>query len=266
MVRQPSVAGKFYTHDPEKLRAELSAMMPQGETSRVIGIIAPHAGYIYSGKTAGRVYGLIRVPDTVVVLCPNHTGLGAPAALSPSEGWLTPLGVVPVNNQLSELILHHSPGLRPDASAHQFEHAIEVQLPFLQYKNPWVSIVAICLALPDYPALAAIGQGIARAISEYGEEVLIVASSDMNHYESAAVARQKDEQALERVTALDPEGLIKVCRAKGITMCGAVAATVMLVAAKALGATAGRTIEYTHSGEVNGDSERVVAYAAVAVS
>jgi AmmeMemoRadiSam system protein B len=241
-------------------------MMPEAHTSRAIGIIAPHAGYIYSGKTAGRVYSAITVPDTVVVLCPNHTGLGASAALSPSEGWLTPLGVVPVNNQLSELILHHSPGLKADAGAHQFEHAIEVQLPFLQYRNPNVSIVAICLALPDYPSLAAIGQGIARAISEYGEEVLIVASSDMNHYESAQVARIKDDQALACVAALDPEGLVKVCRDKGITMCGAVAAAVMLVAAKALGATASRLLAYTHSGEVSGDSESVVAYAAVTVS
>jgi AmmeMemoRadiSam system protein B len=266
MVRQPVVSGKFYTHDPVQLREELRTMVPQNEAARAIGIIAPHAGYIYSGRTAGRVYGTVKIPNTVLLIGPNHTGLGAPAALAPSGEWLTPLGPVPVNSRLSQLILKHAPRVEEDAAAHRLEHSIEVQLPFLQYLNPEVSIAALCLSLPDFDSLAAMGQGIARAVSEYADEVLIVASSDMNHYESVRVAKSKDDLALAQIAAMNPEALLKVCREKGITMCGAVAAAVMLVAAKALGATSSRLVDYTTSGVVNGDFEQVVAYAAVTVS
>ena len=266
MVRQPAVAGKFYTNDPDQLRETLDSMVPKGETETAIGIVAPHAGYIYSGKVAGRVYGAVRVPDTVLVIGPNHTGVGAPAALSPSGEWLTPLGPVPVNSRLSKLILKHAPVVREDVAAHRFEHSLEVQLPFLQYRNPRVSIAALCLSLHDFDSLSALGEGIARAILEYGDEVLIVASSDMTHYESARCAKAKDELALAQLAAMNPEALLKICREKDITMCGVIAATVMLVAAKSLGATSSRLVSYATSGEVNGDLQRVVAYASLTVS
>ncbi|OGU07571.1 MAG: AmmeMemoRadiSam system protein B [Geobacteraceae bacterium GWC2_58_44] len=265
MVRLPAVAGKFYTKDPDQLREELVSMVPEGEAGRVIGIIAPHAGYIYSGKVAGCVYGAVRVPEAVLVIGPNHTGVGSPAALSPCGEWLTPLGPVPVNSRLSKLILKHAPVVREDVSAHRFEHSIEVQIPFLQYRNPGVSIAALCLAPADFDSLSALGEGLARAVSEYADEVLIVASSDMTHYESARAARIKDELALAELAAMNPEALLKVCREKDITMCGVVPTAVMLVAAKALGATSSRLVSYATSGEVNGDLQRVVAYAAVTV-
>jgi len=265
MVRQPAVAGKFYTNNPDELRAELTALVPQGERCRVLGALAPHAGYLYSGKVAGLLYGSIEVPDTVLVLCPNHTGIGEPAALFPAGQWLTPLGAVPVNGRLSRLILENAPLVREDAAAHRFEHSLEVQLPFLQYRNPKVTIAALSLAVPDFGSLASLGHGIARAVSEYGEEVLIVASSDMTHYEPAPLAREKDELALAELAALNPEGLLAVCRRHDITMCGVIPATVMLVAAKALGAGSSRLLGYATSGEVNGDLRRVVAYAAVTV-
>jgi AmmeMemoRadiSam system protein B len=266
MVRQPAVAGKFYTDDPDRLREELRSMVPQVEACRAIGIIAPHAGYIYSGKVAGSVYGAVAVPEAVLVIGPNHTGIGAPASLAPSGEWLTPLGPVPVNSRLSKLILKHASQVREDVSAHRFEHSIEVQLPFLQYRNPKVSIAALCLSLPDFDSLSLLGEGIAAAVSEYGDEVLIVASSDMTHYESARAAKAKDDLALASIAALDPEALLKICRQKDITMCGVIPATVMLVAAKALGARSSRLVSYATSGEVNGDLQRVVAYAAVTVS
>ena len=266
MIRQPAVAGQFYTDDPERLREELSSLIPQGEGERVLGLVAPHAGYVYSGRVAGRVYGGVRVPEAVLVLGPNHTGVGAPAALAPSGEWLTPLGPVPVNSRLSKLILKHAPQVREDASAHRFEHSLEVQLPFLQYRNPRVCIAALCLSISDFDSVSALGAAIARAITEYADEVLIVASSDMNHYESAGVAKEKDGLALAELAALNPEGLLRVCREKRVSMCGAVPAAVMLVAAKLLGATTSRLISYTNSGEVNGDLNRVVAYAAVTVS
>jgi MEMO1 family protein len=266
MIRQPAVAGKFYTDDPEQLRQELATLIPPGEGARVLGLVAPHAGYIYSGKVAGLAYGAVRVPDTVLLLGPNHTGSGAPAALAPAGEWLTPLGPVPVNSRLSKLILKHAPVVREDSSAHHFEHSIEVQLPFLQVRNPRVSIAALCLSLSDFDSISALGAGLARAVAEYGDEVLIVASSDMNHYESARVAKEKDDLALAELARLDPEALLQVCRVSRVTMCGVVPAAVMLVAAKLLGATTSRLIRYTTSGEVNGDLDRVVAYAAVTVS
>jgi MEMO1 family protein len=266
MVRQPAVAGKFYTHDPDQLRIELNHLIPKGEAARAIGIIAPHAGYVYSGGLAGQVFGAVRVPDTVLLLGPNHTGLGAAAALSPKGQWLTPLGSVAVNSRLCELILKHAPLVREDAAAHQFEHSLEVQLPFLQHRNPGLSIAALCISLPDFGSLYALGEGIARAIAEFGEEVLMVASSDMTHFETAKAAQAKDELALAAVLAMDPEALLQVCREQGISMCGVLPATAMLVAAKALGASSCRLLGYTNSGQVNGDFDRVVAYAAVTVS
>ena len=265
MVRQPAVAGKFYTNDPVRLREELSLMVPDAPSQKVKGIIAPHAGYLYSGKAAGELYAAVQVPDTVLVLGPNHTGMGAPAALSPSGEWLTPLGPVPVNGRLCDLILKHVPSVREDAVAHRFEHSLEVQIPFLQYRNPRVSIAALCLSLPDFDSISRLGEGIARAIAEFGGEVLIVASSDMTHYESADAAKAKDTMALAMVADLDPEGLLKVCRDQEITMCGVIPAATMLVAARALGATSSRLVRYTNSGEVSGDSKSVVAYAAVTV-
>jgi len=266
MIRQPAVAGKFYTDDPDQLREEVNSMIAPGEAAPVLGIVAPHAGYVYSGKVAGEVYGLVQVPEAVLVLGPNHTGFGTPAALAPAGEWLTPLGPVPINTRLSQLILKHAPIVSEDSGAHRFEHSLEVQVPFLQQRNPKVCLAALCLSLSDYRAIRELGQGIARAIKEYGDKVLMVASSDMNHYESARVAKEKDDLALERIKALDPEGLFKVCRDFGITMCGVVPAAVMLVAAQELGATDARLVRYTTSGEVNGDLNRVVAYAGITVA
>lgn len=266
MVRQPAVAGRFYNGDPVRLREELAAMVPQGEVQQAIGIVAPHAGYVYSGKVAGKIYGAVRVPDTVVILGPNHTGTGVAAALAPEREWLTPLGPVPLNRRLSQLILEQAPLVREDAVAHRFEHSLEVQVPFLQHCNPRVSIVPLCLALRDYASIAKVGEGLARAIASYGEEVLVVASSDMTHFESAAAAKAKDDLALAQLADLNPEGLYKVCRDKGITMCGVIPASVLLVAAKILGATSCCLVEYTNSGEVSGDFKSVVAYAALLVA
>jgi len=265
MVRQPAVAGKFYTEDPDQLREEVNAMIAPGEPTRVLGIVVPHAGYIYSGKVAGEVYGAVEVPEAVLVLGPNHTGFGAPVALAPAGEWLTPLGPVPINTRLAGLILKHSPRVQEDPSAHRFEHSLEVQLPFLQQRNPQVQIAALCLSLNDFPLIQEVGHGIAQAITEYGAPVLIVASSDMTHYENARAAKEKDDLALAEIAALNPEGLFKVCRQRNITMCGVVPAAVMLVAALELGASKSRLLRYTTSGEVNGDLNRVVAYAGITV-
>lgn len=267
MQRQPAVAGQFYPGSEDKLRDTLSRLMAgKRSPQQVKGVISPHAGYVYSGAIAGTLFSQVTIPPTVLIIGPNHHGTGAAAALYPDGEWLTPLGAVAINSRLNSLLLRHTPYIRSDSVAHQLEHSLEVQLPFIQYLRPDVTISAICLGHGDYAQLRDIGQGIAAAISEYGEEVLIVASSDMTHYESAVSARLKDEIALERALALDGKGLFDVCHSRRITMCGVVPATVMIEAALQLGATKAELVAYGTSGDVTGDDLQVVGYAAVTVS
>ncbi|HEY6872436.1 MAG TPA: AmmeMemoRadiSam system protein B [Geobacteraceae bacterium] len=267
MIRQPAVAGQFYAGDGAKLRTDLTALVtPVTPRRKVLGIIAPHAGYIYSGAVAGFLYGLIDIPPTVVILGPNHHGIGARTALYPDGEWLTPLGPVAVNSRLARLVANNAPQVEEDATAHHYEHSLEVQVPFLQYVRPDVTIVPLCLGFGDFASCRSLGEGLARAIREYGEETLIVASSDMTHYEPAAAAREKDDQAIREVLALNPEGLVRICREKGITMCGVIPAAVMLVAARELGATGAELARYATSGDVTGDTSQVVAYAALTVA
>lgn len=267
MIRQPAVAGQFYPGDETKLRDELAAIVtPATLREKVVGVIAPHAGYIYSGAVAGELYGRIDIPSTVVILGPNHSGIGVGSALYPDGEWLTPLGTVAINDRLAQLVIKHAPQVEEDATAHHYEHSLEVQVPFLQFIRPDVTVVPLCLGFGDFARCRSLGLGIARAIREYGEETLIVASSDMSHYESAAAAREKDEQAIEEVLSLNPEGLVRLCRSKGITMCGVIPAAVMLVAAMELGATKAALVRYATSGDVTGDNRQVVAYAALTVA
>lgn len=267
MVRQPAVAGQFYSGDPKKLRAELDEyVVPSDKKEKALGIIAPHAGYMYSGSVAGRVYGEVAVPASIIILGPNHHGIGARAALYPEGEWLTPLGAVNIDTRLAALVRKHAALVQEDTTAHHYEHSLEVQVPFLQFIRPDVTIVPLCLGFGDFASCAALGKGLAGAIGEFGSEVLIVASSDMTHYEPAAAARAKDDEALREIMALKPEGLLQVCRDKGITMCGVIPATVMLVAALQLGARQARLVSYATSGDVTGDNRQVVAYAALTIS
>ena len=267
MIRPPAVAGQFYTDNPDKLRAELERLVkPATPLQKVIGVIAPHAGYMYSGAVAGRLYGAVKIPPAVIILGPNHHGVGARAALFPAGKWITPLGPVSINDRLSALVRQHAPQLEEDSAAHHYEHSLEVQVPFLQYLRTDVTIVPLCLGFADYASCKALGIAIARAIQAYGEDVLIVASSDMSHYESAAAAKKKDQLAIDEVLAMNPEGLLHVCRDQDITMCGVIPATVMLVAARELSATRAELLCYATSGDVTGDNSQVVAYAAMTVN
>jgi len=266
MIRKPAVAGQFYPGSPAELHQDVRQLIPEHTVKRsVIGVISPHAGYIYSGSTAGRLFASIVIPRTVVILGPNHRGRGALAALAPEEAWQTPLGTVPLEKRLAGLIQQQIPAVQTDGTAHALEHSLEVQVPFLQVIRSDVSIVPLCLSFGDYAGCELLGTGLAAAIRSFGEPVLILASSDMTHYESAEVAKRKDSLALERVLALDAQGLVEVCRAKRITMCGVIPAAVMLVAAQQLGASQSELVAYTTSGAVTGDLSEVVAYAAVAV-
>jgi hypothetical protein len=266
MQRHAAVAGQFYPGTREQLRSVLDGLIPAvSKKRRVLGIVAPHAGYIYSGAIAGKVYGQIAIPPTVLIIGPNHQGAGAAAALYPEGEWLTPLGRIAINPRLNTLLQHYIPFVELDSSAHRFEHSLEVQVPFIQHLRSDATMAALCLGHGDFAAIQEIGFGVAAAIRGYGEDVLMVASSDMTHYESADSARRKDELALARVLAFDPEGLVKICRGEHITMCGVIPAAVMLVASRELGATQAELAAYGTSGDVTGDNRQVVGYAAVSV-
>lgn len=264
MDREPAVAGRFYSDDPTALAGQLDrflAAAPGKLAAR--GIVAPHAGYVYSGAVAGAVYARVEVPSHVVVLGPNHTGIGAAAALWPASGaWRTPLGPVPVDAELTAALAASSL-VTPDMRAHRLEHALEVQVPFLQRARPGVSIAALCLTHLDYEDCVEIGRTVAAAAAARG--ALVVASSDLSHYLPAPVAARKDHRAIERILALDPLGLYQVVRGEDISMCGIIPVTVMLVAAQRMGATRAELVRYGHSGEVSGDDGSVVGYAGIAV-
>lgn len=265
-VRKAAVAGKFYAGSPAELERDVQSMIGPGPVRQALGAMAPHAGYVYSGAVAGEVYGAVAMPDLFVILGPNHTGLGAAAAVMSSGIWRLPMGDALVDNKLARSIISHSSVLTADETAHTFEHSIEVQLPFLQYLMGEVRFVPISLMLTGAEALREIGQAIADAVSEEERRVLIIASSDMTHYESQAVAQEKDTLALTKLLDLDADGLLETVIGNHISMCGVAPATVMLHACRALGATDAKLIRYATSGDVTGDYSQVVGYAGVIVT
>jgi AmmeMemoRadiSam system protein B len=268
MIRQPAVADRFYPGSKDDLTRTVRELLPSrpGETrTKAIAVVSPHAGYVYSGAVAAETLSAIQIPRKVVILGLNHHGRGAPVALSQAT-WDMPMGQVPVDNILSELLLAGDSPLVQDDVAHRFEHSVEVQVPFLQALRPDLTIVPIVLSHVSYQICEDIGATLAKAIQTDSEEILIVASSDMTHYESRESATLKDKQALNQIEQLNPQGLYDVVHARRISMCGVIPVTVALIAAKALGATSATVVRYTDSGEVSGDTGQVVGYAGVVIS
>ena len=268
-VRPPAVAGAFYDARPDRLerevRARLSAAAPSGPPAPAFGAIVPHAGYVYSGPVAAAVYARLRIPPCCVILCPNHTGRGVPAALDPSDAWRTPLGDAAVDRRLARRLLELAPSLEEDPSAHEREHSLEVQLPFLQALRPDVTFVPICLGEPRLALCREVGGALAALAAEEADPPLLLASSDMNHYESRAEGRRKDDRALARVEALDAEGLFRTVLTESISLCGFLPATALLFAARAAGAGPARVVARRDSGDETGDTSSVVGYAGVIV-
>jgi len=264
-IRHPAVAGRFYPLDQDTLLDELDAFLPAGASTPALGCVAPHAGYIYSGAVAGAVYGAINVPRHCLVLCPNHTGKGRPLAIMSAGAWETPLGPVPIDAGLAATLKQRFPLLTEDAEAHRSEHAIEVQLPFLQRRNPQLTFVPIALGTGQFAVLEELGNAVADVVKQWDEPVLMVASSDMNHYENDRITREKDHQAIEQMLAMDTRGLFDVVTNGDVSMCGFGPTVVMLTAAKRLGAKSAELVKYATSGDVSGDREMVVGYAGVVV-
>jgi AmmeMemoRadiSam system protein B len=270
ILRHPAVAGRFYPADPDELRTEALDFLSQPLSTnqaplRALGCIAPHAGYMYSGPVAGAVFACIDVPKRCIVLCPNHTGMGRPLAMMSEGAWQTPLGDVPLNAELAHALKSQFPALQEDSAAHRAEHAAEVELPFLLLRQPELSFVPIALGTGQFEILEHLGNALADVIAAQSDRVLIVASSDMNHYESDTVTRAKDHWAIERILSLDPRGLFDVVTQQNISMCGFGPAVAMLTAARQLGAKSAELVKYATSGDISGDRNMVVGYAGVVI-
>ncbi len=266
MIREPAVAGQFYSADADKLRDSIRSMLgPDQPPLEAKGIVAPHAGYIYSGAVAGAVYQAVRLPGRFVILGPNHTGRGRALSLHPLGQWRTPLGLVGMDEELNRDLMQECSLLAEDAAAHAREHSIEVQLPFLQLLAARPTIAAICVGTTDYSSLESLGHALARVIKRSPEPVLLIASSDMSHYETAEVATRKDRFAIEKMEKVDPQGLYRTIFEKDVSMCGFAPAVALLTACRDLGTSGGRLIRYATSGDVSGDFDNVVGYAGIAV-
>jgi MEMO1 family protein len=267
-IRHPAVAGRFYPRDPKELSDEVHTYLsqtPHQEPVRALGCIAPHAGYMYSGHVAGAVFAGLEIPELCLVMCPNHTGIGRPLAIVSDGAWETPLGDVPIDSTFAAALKLRCPLLQEDSSAHRSEHAVEVELPFLQTRQPQLRFVPIALGTGQFEALEQLGEAIADVIAAHKDRVLIVASSDMNHYESDAITRVKDHSAIEPILALDARALHDVVTQQHISMCGFGPAVALLTATKKLGATCAELVKYATSGDVSGDRNLVVGYAGVIV-
>jgi len=267
MKREPAVAHKFYPGNPATLKQALDGLIPAAaDKQKALAVISPHAGYIYSGAVAGETFAAVEIPQNIVVLGPNHHGYGAPVAMMEKGAWAMPLGEVPINTALARLLLAQTELIEADTLAHRFEHSLEVQVPFLQYFRPDMTLTPIVISHLPFQSCRIVGEALAAAIKQYGKPVLIVASSDMTHYESREAATAKDSLAMQQIKALDPEGLYNTVLNNKITMCGIMPTTIALIAALRLGATQARLIRYTDSGEASGDTNQVVGYAGFVIS
>jgi MEMO1 family protein len=267
MDREAAVAGQFYSGDPAELRRIIGSFVCEPVSMlEAKAVVVPHAGYIYSGAVAGQVFSTVYLPRRIILLGPNHTGRGNPLALAPSGAWHMPLGKAWIDEEINRRLIEELPELKEDSSAHRNEHSLEVQIPFIQVLQPDFHFSAICVRTMDYPALEALGHAMARVIRSQQEPVLLVASSDMTHYETAEEATRQDQFAIDRILAVDPGGLYRMVIEKDITMCGFAPTVSVLVACRDLGSSAGRLIRYTNSGVASGDYRSVVAYAGIAIT
>lgn len=269
MVRPPVVAGRFYPDQPEELSQQVKSFCvpPAGQTRRrAVACLVPHAGYRFSGHVAGAVYARLELPRRFVLIGPRHYPRGEAQAILSEGAWQTPLGRAEIDAEMAAELKHACGGLVEDDVAHRSEHALEVQLPFLQELAGEFRFVPIALGPVNFAALELLGKALAQVVARQKEPVLIVASSDMNHYESDEITRRKDGLAIERLLALDAHGLHETVRREAISMCGYGPAVSMLIAAGLLGpARRAELVRYAISGDITGDRDEVVGYAGVIV-
>lgn len=271
IIRNPAVAGQFYYHSEKMLFEQVKECVDvKAKKKDVKGVLSPHAGFMYSGKVAGATLSKIEKADTFIILGPNHTGIGADFSIVKEGVWRMPFGEVKIDSLLGKEILLNSKNLKEDSSAHLYEHSIEVQLPFLQFLFKEFQIVPITIKhySPEKNFLKIceeIGSSLAKAIKKVKEKVVIVASSDLTHYERQEIAKEKDEVALNAILKLNPEKLFDEVFSKDISMCGFGPAAIMLFSCKELGAKNSELVKYMTSGETSGDYGQVVGYGGVLI-
>ncbi|MDI6759154.1 MAG: AmmeMemoRadiSam system protein B [Candidatus Omnitrophota bacterium] len=267
-IRKPAVAGQFYSSSGAGLRSEIKAYAPEEALRQdVIACMLPHAGYKYSANVAVQTVSHINIRSKVILLGPNHTGFGSSFSIMTEGLWQTPLGEVKIDSYLAKKILSNSKYLEDDNLAHTYEHSLEVEIPILQYFRTDFEIVPIVFLSDDKKALLDVGSEIAVVIKELNiqDSVLLVASSDMTHYEPQAQAQRKDKEAIDAILELNEDKLMERILELNISMCGHAPVITMIKAAKALGARAGRLIKYQTSGDVTKDMDSVVGYAGVVI-
>jgi len=269
MLRLPAVSGRFYPSDPTELTALIREYIKADKTVmpvRAKACLVPHAGYVYSGHVAGAVYSRIAIPKKILVLGVRHYPRGENAAILSSGAWRTPLGDAVIDEALAEALRSACPLLREDSVAHSFEHSLEVQIPFLQVLQPEFTFVPVALGAVRFEDLVSVGEAIGRVLATSVEQILLLTTSDLNHYENDAVTRVKDRKAMDRILALDARSLYDTCRNEAISMCGLGPTVVMLTALQSLASTHAELVRYATSGEVSGDFGGVVGYSGMIFS
>jgi AmmeMemoRadiSam system protein B len=273
-IRRPAVSGMFYAGTAGELEEQIGWCykheLGPGTTPRVnskglreiVAIVVPHAGYYYSGPVAAHAYKEVAddgVLDTAVILGPNHTGYGYPVSLWAGGSWSTPLGEVEVNKKLTQRLLGDV--IKADETAHIHEHSIEVQLPWLQYLYKKVKIVPITMLAQDIETARIVGKSIGQA----ADNLIVIASSDLTHYEPHSVAMEKDSSVIEAIVDLDEEELYERCERLGCTMCGYGPVAAAIVASKEMKGKKASLLKYATSGDTSGDFSRVVGYASIVI-
>ena len=269
MLRLPAVAGRFYPSNPAELTSlvrKYAKAESQTTPVRTQACLVPHAGYIFSGHVAGAVYARIALPKRFLILGVRHYPRGEPLAILSSGAWRTPLGDAPIDEALAAALLKACPLLREDSVAHSAEHSLEVQLPFLQVLTPDFTFVPVALGTIRFEDLVSVGEALARVLKTMQEDVLLLTTSDLNHYEDDATTRVKDHKAIDQLLARDARGLYDTCRNENISMCGLGPAVAMLTALNALGAKNSELVKYATSADVSGDRDAVVGYAGMIFS
>ncbi|MCL1926890.1 MAG: AmmeMemoRadiSam system protein B [Syntrophorhabdaceae bacterium] len=268
MDRFPVVAGQFYPNSEEELSLFLKDITWDTDVTEklmAIGVVAPHAGYVYSGAVAGEVFSSVHIPSKTIIFCSKHTKFGEYAAVMSKGAWIMPWGDTPIDTELAERLKAACPFLLEDNTAHLQEHSIEVLLPFIQRFRPDFQFVPIALGHLTLDECRDLGEAVADTIATDAKHPLLVASSDMSHYEPDDVTRKKDRKAIDRILALDPSGLYRTVRSEHISMCGMIPTAVMIFAALHLGAKQAVLLKYATSGEVNRKFDQVVGYAGLAI-
>ena len=266
MRREPVVAGQFYPGTKEDLERTLSTLInKKGKREKVIGAMSPHAGYIYSGAVAGSVFSTFTPRKLFIIIGPNHTGKGVPFSVFAEGTWQTPLGAVEIDREFSKYLIDNSKLFKADQIAHEHEHSIEVQIPFLQYTMSDFNILPICVASLNINELKKAGEEIAKAVKDLERDATIIASSDMTHYESHDSAKEKDMQAISAILHMDEDELLEKVTSMNISMCGIAPVIMTLSASKTIGAKEAKLVDYKTSGDSSGDYSSVVGYGGVII-